>query len=67
MKNKSDWTYPDTSIKQKHIPNPFWHKVMSCIKSSIRITGYALIPFDLATAAIVLIFSEIVGILEELV
>jgi hypothetical protein len=53
--------------KKKHIPNPFWHKVMSFIKSSIRITGYALIPFDLATAAIVLIFSEIVGILEELV
>jgi hypothetical protein len=53
--------------KEKHIPNPFWHKVMSFIKSSIRITGYALIPFDLATAAIVLIFSEIVGILEELV
>jgi len=69
MKNKSDWTYPDTSVKvkQKHIPNPFWHKVMSFIKSSIRITGYALIPFDLATAAVVLIFSEIVGILEELV
>ncbi len=19
--------YPDTKIKQKHIPNPFWHKV----------------------------------------
>ena len=51
----------------KHMPNQKWHKVMSFIKSSIRITGYALIPFDLATAAIVLIFSEIVGILEELV
>jgi len=67
MKNKPSWMYPDTKIKQKHIPNPFWHKVMSFIKSSIRITGYAFIPFDLATAAIVLIFSEVVGILEELV
>ena len=67
MKNKSNWMYPDTKVKSKHIPNPFWHKVMSFIKSSIRITGYILIPFDLATAAIVLIFSEIVGILEELV
>ena len=67
MKNKPSWMYPDTKIEPKHVPNPFWHKVMSFIKSSIRITGYAFIPFDLATAAAVLIFSEIVGILEELV
>jgi hypothetical protein len=40
---------------------------MSFIKSSIRITGYVLVPFDLVTAAIVLIFSEIVGIIEEMV
>jgi hypothetical protein len=61
-KNKERW-----EKEQKHTPNPFWHKIMSFIKSAIRITGYAFIPFDLATAAIVLIFSEIVGILEELV
>jgi hypothetical protein len=67
MKSKSNWMYSDTKVKLKHIPNPSWHKVMSFIKSSIRITGYILIPVDLATAAIVLIFSEIVGILEELV
>lgn len=53
--------------KKKHVPNPFWHKVMSFIKSAIRITGYAFIPFDLATAAVILILSEVVGILEELV
>jgi hypothetical protein len=61
-KNKERW-----EEEQKHMPNQKWHKIMSFIKSSIRITGYILIPFDLATAAIVLIFSEIVGILEELV
>ena len=61
-KNKERW-----EEEQKHMPNQKWHKIMSFIKSSIRITGYAFIPFDLATAAIVLIFSEIVGILEELV
>jgi len=61
-KNKERW-----EEEQKHMPNPKWHKIMSFIKSSIRITGYALVPFDLVTAAIVLIFSEIVGILEELV
>jgi hypothetical protein len=61
-KNKERW-----EEEQKHMPNQKWHKIMSFIKSSIRITGYILIPFDLATAAFVLIFSEIVGILEELV
>ena len=53
--------------EQKHMPNQKWHKIISFIKSSIRITGYILLPFDLITAAFVLIFSEIVGILEELV
>jgi len=61
-KNKERW-----EEEQKHMPNQKWHKIMSFIKSSIRITGYVLVPFDLVTAAIVLIFSEIVGILEELV
>ena len=61
-KNKERW-----EEEQKHMPNQKWHKIMSFIKSSIRITGYILIPFDLVTAAFVLIFSEIVGILEELV
>jgi hypothetical protein len=51
----------------KHMPNQKWHKIISFIKSSIRITGYILIPFDLTSAAFVLIFSEIVGILEEVV
>jgi hypothetical protein len=61
-KNKERW-----EEEQKHMPNQKWHKIMSFIKSGIRITGYALVPFDLVTAAVVLILSEIVGILEELV
>ena len=61
-KNQERW-----EEEQKHMPNQKWHKIMSFIKSSIRITGYALVPFDLVTAAFVLIFSEIVGILEKLV
>jgi hypothetical protein len=61
-KNKERW-----EEEQKHMPNQKWHKIMSFIKSGIRITGYALVPFDLVTSAVVLILSEIVGILEELV
>jgi hypothetical protein len=60
--NKKQW-----EEEQKHMPNQKWHRIVSFIKSSIRITGYILIPFDLTSAAFVLIFSEIVGILEELV
>jgi len=51
----------------KHMPDQKWHRRISFIKSGIRIIGYFLIPFDLITAAIILIFSEIVGVLEELV
>jgi hypothetical protein len=64
-KNKERWEEEQKALK--HMPNQKWHKIMSFIKSSIRITGYLLIPFDLVSAAFVLIFSEIVGILEELV
>ena len=51
----------------KHMPNQKWHKYVSFIKSGVRIVGYGLIPFNLVAATIVLIFSEIIGIVEELV
>jgi len=58
----------DTKIKDfKHMPNQKWHRYVSFIKSGVRILGYALIPFNLIAATIVLIFSEIIGIVEELV
>lgn len=50
-----------------HMPNQKWHKYASFIKSGIRIIGYGIIPFDLLAAAIVLITSELVGIIEEIV
>lgn len=49
------------------MPNQKWHQIVSFIKSGVRIFGYILIPIDLSYAAIVLVVSEIVGILEELV
>ena len=54
----------------KHIdqmPNQKWHRIVSFIKSGIRILGYCFIPFNLITATILLIVSEGVGIFEELV
>ena len=49
------------------MPNQKWHQIISFIKSGIRIVGYILIPFDLVIAASVLVFSEWIGIVEELV
>ena len=56
----------DKEIK-KYMPNQKCHRYISFIKSGVRILGYALIPFNLVAATIVLIFSEVIGIVEELV
>ena len=48
-------------------PDAKKHQIISFIKSGIRILGYALIPFNLLWATAILILSEVVGIIEELV
>ena len=52
--------------KQK-LPDAKKHQIVSFIKSGVRIFGYIFLPFDLATAVMILIVSELVGIFEELV
>ena len=52
--------------KQEH-PDAKKHQIVSFVKSGIRIVGYCLIPFNLFAAALVLVLSEVVGIMEELV
>ena len=54
-------------LKFGWVPNPKNHMIVSFIKSGIRILGYACIPFSLVWATLLLILSETVGILEELV
>lgn len=70
-KNPLEYGYSYTEVsKDKDLdkmPNQKWHQIISFIKSGIRIVGYILIPFDLVIAASVLVFSEIIGIVEELV
>ena len=56
----------DNRPKQQ-LPDARKHQIISFVKSGIRIIGYGFIPFNLATATILLILSEIVGIIEELV
>ena len=62
-----DWMYPDTKVKKQKLPDARKHQIISFIKSGIRILGYAIIPFNLVIATGVLILSEIIGIVEELV
>ena len=49
------------------IPDPKKHQQISFLKSGIRIIGYMFLPINLASAAVLLRISEIVGIFEELV
>tara|TARA_Y100001973_G_C5160664_1_gene313329 strand:+ start:171 stop:341 length:171 start_codon:yes stop_codon:yes gene_type:complete len=53
--------------KLSDYPDAKKHQIISFIKSAIRILGYVFIPFDLGVAVTLLVVSEGVGILEELV
>ena len=48
-------------------PDAKKHQIISFVKSGIRILGYGFIPFNLGVAVTLLIVSEIIGIVEELV
>ena len=52
--------------KQDH-PDAKKHQIVSFVKSGIRILGYVFIPFNIDVAVTLLIVSEAVGILEEMV
>jgi len=54
----------ENNMKQ---PDAKKHQSISFIKSGIRILGYICIPFSLGWATVILILSEVVGIIEELV
>jgi len=49
------------------MPNQKWHQIISFIKSGVRIVGYCFIPFNLVLATVLLVLSEVIGIVEELV
>ena len=48
-------------------PDAKLHQQISFFKSFVRIVGYIFIPFSLVTATALLILSELIGIIEELV
>jgi len=53
--------------KKQELPDARRHQIISFIKSGIRILGYGFLWFSLDTSIILLILSEMVGIIEELV
>ena len=56
----------DNKPKQQ-LPDARKHQLISFVKSGVRILGYIFIPFDLGVAVTLLVVSEVVGIIEELV
>ena len=60
-------TNQPTENHKQQLPDAYKHQVISFIKSGIRILGYGLLVVNLPVAVGVLIFSEVIGIVEELV
>lgn len=64
---KNPQILPLGSKQIEEYPDAKLHKYYSFVKSGFRILGFALIPFYLPVAVVVLIGAEVIGILEELV
>jgi len=48
-------------------PDARKHQLVSFLKSGVRLLGYIFLPFDLYIAMGILLVSEVIGIIEELV
>ena len=48
-------------------PDPKKHQIVSFLKSAVRITGYGALMYGIGLGVFILILSEVIGILEELV
>ena len=53
--------------KKQKLPDARRHQIISFVKSGIRMLGYGFLWISLDTSIILLILSEMVGIIEELV
>ena len=49
------------------LPDPRLHQIISFVKSGVRILGYLFIPFNIGVAVTLLVVSEGIEIVEELV
>jgi len=68
LHNKTnDYHWPIKSKSTTKYPDARKHQFISFIKSTIRIIGYGLLVVNVPAAVGVLILSEAVGVIEELV
>ena len=58
---------PFDLLNIEKMPNQKWHQIISFIKSGVRIVGYCFIPYNLIVATTLLVVSEVIGIIEEIV
>ena len=49
------------------LPDPRLHQIISFVKSGVRILGYLFIPFNIGVAVTLLVVSEGIGRVEEMV
>ena len=61
------WQEPYKEISFGKLPDPKNHQLISFLKSAVRISGYLLLPYSITISVIVLVISELIGIVEELV
>lgn len=54
-------------MAEQQLPDAYKHQMISFIKSGIRMIGYVFLPFDIVIATVILVLSEVVGVVEELV
>jgi hypothetical protein len=52
---------------KQQLPDAYLHQKISFVKSALRLAGYGLLLYSLPIAVGVLILSEVIGIIEELV
>jgi hypothetical protein len=62
-----DWKILNQKHKQMNHPDPKLHQRVSFIKSGVRIAGYIALVINIPTAVTLLVISEAIGIVEELV
>jgi hypothetical protein len=48
-------------------PDPKKHQIISFLKSAVRLIGYGALIYSIELGVFILIISELIGILEELV
>lgn len=53
--------------EEQKYPDAKAHQRISFLKSAVRITGYGALMYGIGLGVFILILSEVIGILEELV